>query len=163
MKIERLKRNGGKRMREIKFRAWVREEDNEYSHMVYSARSISTILSHILEVGRQTGFSDCDSRPHPERYVLMQYTGYKDRNEREVYEGDIYAMEEYRHGEKTVTYWTVVWDETEYGFSLVANIEKSYMGEKYREDVYLPLRAIDGNRMEYAGNIYENPELVSWM
>lgn len=147
-------------MREIKFRAWVREEDERYSHMVDSPRSIITILEHILMVGRPMGFSDCDSRPYPERYVLMQYTGYKDRNGREVYEGDIYAMEEYRHGEKIVTYWAVVWDETKYSFSLVANIEKQYRGKKYRQDVYLPLRFIDGNKMEYAGNIYENPELM---
>ena len=130
-------------MREIKFRAWIKNEKK----MVYGKDATSS--AH---------FTD-SFKYRKNEVVLMQYTGYKDRNEREVYESDIYAMEEYRYEEKTVTYWTVVWDEKEYGFSLVANIEKSYRGEKYREDVYLPLRLIDGDRMKYAGNIYENPEL----
>lgn len=144
----------------IKFRVW-----DKRNNRIIMPRKFATIIP-VLDFNGNLGVMDTYKNWHwhgivPEyEYELMQYTGYKDRNEREVYEGDIYAMEEYRHGEKTVTYWTVIWDETEYGFSLVANIEKSYRGEKYREDVYLPLRFIDGNKMEYTGNIYENPELM---
>ena len=126
-------------MKEIKYRAWNK------SKMLYDVQLSEEFC---FMVTRQGEYVDVK---------LMQYTGYNDSNGREVYEGDIYAMEKYRHGEKIVTYWTVVWNELEYGFSLVANI----VGEKYREDVYLPLRAIDGNRMEYAGNIHDNSELIS--
>lgn len=111
------------------------EEHGEYTELLWD---------------KSIGLDDCE---------LLEYTGLKDCNGREIYEGDIYSSSKYRNGEKILTYWTVVWDELEYGFNLVANIEKSYRGEKYREDVYLPLKLIKGNKMKHAGNIYENPLL----
>jgi len=151
-------------MRAIKFRAWDFDKNKMFYDYELDKPNMIDFNGNVYKTGNTGKMCEygCSAEyiNKAENCVLMQFTGYKDRNGREVYEGDIYAMEEYRHGEKTVTYWTVIWDETEYGFSLVANIEKSYRGEKYREDVYLPLRFIDGNKMEYTGNIYENPELL---
>lgn len=139
-------------MREFKFRAWVREEDERYSHMVDSPRSIITILEHILMVGRPMGFSDCDSRPYPERYVLMQYTGLKDKNGKEIYEGDILK------DTNNAIYYV---DFIRGCFYLKTNY-KSFPHLGWTE--WLPMCEIDRLAIpvefEIIGNIYENPELL---
>src|SRR5690606_11227640 len=117
-----------------------------YSHMVDSPRSIITILEHILMVGRPMGFSDCDSRPYPERYVLMQYTGLKDKNGREIYEGDIVLYDRNIHKDIDTAKFKVVWAKDRY---VLQEIKHKY----YIDDVTWEL-------VEVIGNIYENPELM---
>ena len=63
-------------MREIKFRAW----DKENEVMIYP--------KGILFDGRVVNFS-CGILEPFEGYELMQYTGLKDKNGKEIYEGDI--------------------------------------------------------------------------
>ena len=63
-------------MREIKFRAW----DKENEAMVYP--------KGILFDARVVYFSCGTLEPH-EGYELMQYTGLNDKNGTEIYEGDI--------------------------------------------------------------------------
>lgn len=71
--------------REIKFRAW----HNEDKRMVESARGVYTALKDVLNVSTGSGFSNCDTSAKPGRYTFMQYTGIKDRNGKEIYEGDV--------------------------------------------------------------------------
>ena len=60
-------------MREIKFRAW----DSFNKIMMFSESYISVLLAYYLK-GKQ-----------PPSGILMQYTGLKDKNGKEIYEGDI--------------------------------------------------------------------------
>src|SRR5690625_6165304 len=131
-------------MREIKFRAWVNEKDKEYSRMVHSEQAIVTILGHKYGgkgVAKPAGFSDIDNQPKPERYVLMQYTGIKDKNGKEIYEGDIYHM-----GDPRITY-TVIWNDT--GLIGKQNGSSSYAGLEHWKE-----------KIEIIGNIFEHKELL---
>ena len=115
-------------MREIKFRAW----DNDDKEMNY-------MVEH---EGLDTFFA------HNDMMTYLQYTGLKDKNGKEIYEGDIIkgivAMKD-KHGEDIST---VRWDYPKLGFSFsglfIFNFE---LGNK-------------GYNVEVIGNIYENPELL---
>jgi hypothetical protein len=95
-------------MREIKFRAW------DGKRMDY-------------------GGCDCVLRSAPEAKV-MQYTSLKDRNGKEIYEGDIIKVDDHA-GLFTIHDLSFVYT-FEYGDGLV------------------------GFTCEIIGNIYENPELI---
>jgi uncharacterized phage protein (TIGR01671 family) len=79
--------------------------------------------------------------------TLGQYTGLKDQNGTEIYEGDIYLSFSYCNGIKTTKHYTeVIFDE------ITDHDGNSFFGwniETGDED------------LEIAGNIYDNPELLA--
>lgn len=77
--------------------------------------------------------------------IIQQYTGLKDKNEKEIYEGDIVSI--YKKGMKTHLYETVQYCEE----LAVFNICSWKMSEK--------ILGYDFS-FEINGNIFENPELI---
>ncbi len=75
--------------------------------------------------------------------TVGQYTGRKDKNNKEIYEGDIVR---YRDRYTAV----VVWKDTGFGLEFIEQVENP------RTWYYLP----NGNVLEILGNIYEHPELI---
>jgi len=75
--------------------------------------------------------------------TVGQYTGRKDKNGKEIYEGDIVR---YSDGYTAV----VVWKDTGFGLEFIEQVENP------RTWYYLP----NGDVLEILGNIYENPELI---
>lgn len=121
-------------MREIKFRAWDKE--------CYQKELCMYSWKEMNEVQFDTMFEN-------PRYVLMQYTGLKDINGRDIYEGDIVQMSTSWNSSEQYTkkygYIRVVeWDNKSAKFTNV-------IAEKV--DPYYDL-------IEVIGNIYENPELL---
>ncbi|UED81924.1 YopX family protein [Lysinibacillus sp. CD3-6] len=80
------------------------------------------------------------------RYELLEYTGFMDKNDKEIFEGDIICFGE--DPTQSRAKMTVAWLEA--GFVLTA----------YQEDWVYDLRECIPSTLEIIGNIYENPELL---
>ena len=74
-------------------------------------------------------------------FELMQYTGLKDKNGVEIYEGDIIYCEECDRNSE------IKWDTVSAMFSF----HRPNIHDRYD---------VSTNTMEIIGNIYENPELL---
>lgn len=124
-------------MREIKFRAWLKE----HKTMVNVAE---------IDINHQLiyhyGFDDFEGNFENFNSIeLLQYTGLKDKNENEIYEGDIVKLRA-NHGIGVVKYYD------EWGAFVVEYIKSkplTVLGMSYYEE-----------DIEVIGNIYENPELI---
>lgn len=130
--------------REIKFRVWNKEikiwEDN-----YCITKDGSVLLSPSCYDPVITKTNDV---------VLMQYTGLKDKNEREIYEGDILTDHSKRPTSMREVNGEVIFFE-DYGGYAVA-----IYSDDYRERYIYELRSIVAKEYEIVGNIYENPELL---
>ncbi|MGI8351716.1 YopX family protein [Niallia circulans] len=131
-------------MREIKFRVW----DKDYSKMhicgTNTHDAINFLENQACYYNQQNG---CGSLPNGEgTYDLMQYTGLKDKNGVEIYEGDVVKGHWWAYGKAhrhigKVTYGMAA-------FKVVG--VKQYLGNSIELDP----------TFEIIGNIYQNPELL---
>lgn len=115
-------------MREIKFRAWDGEE--------------MVIPDYIDQIG--SGWWKSNSIPNTSKN-LMQYTGLKDKNGKEIYEGDIVTQ-------RYTGTWEVVYGASRFYLRRYDNPVNDTFPYRRNSDI-LPLEVI--------GNIYENPELLT--
>lgn len=156
-------------MREIKFRAW----DNEANIMVYSDHRTRKLYDvyYGFEVNEQ-GKLECrwEGEWNESQRLdggtldnIEQYTGLKDKNGKEIYEGDILQAEHFSY---TGTYGLVVIKLGEYvdtGFLDDSNYEAQGVGfhaylTKANDTSGIEKAMVEG--MEVIGNIHENPELL---
>jgi len=113
--------------REIKFRLWD-SYFNEYSEYHLSRTMVRDINTYT-------------------RFLFEQFTGLKDKNGKEIYEGDILR--------------------TPQAFSdliIVYNNESAGFGYRYIDKPELPtsgsMQTLDPNLISILGNIHQNPELI---
>ena len=117
-------------MREIKFKAWDKKEKKMLNRF------------EITQDGF-VGYTDMFETYHPlPEVVLIQYTGLKDKNGVEIYEGNIVEIDTGAIGE------------------VVFNDECAYFSIETKTGIFLfediPLKAI-----KVIGNIFENKELLN--
>jgi uncharacterized phage protein (TIGR01671 family) len=108
------------KMRELKFRAWNKKDKR---------------ITGNIELG--------DAVVDFTGYILMQFTGLKDKNGKEIYEGDI-LIHHYYHENGIV-----IWHTAQSRWAL------EYFDKKTQE-----LFPIDKDSFEVIGNIYKNLELL---
>lgn len=110
-------------MREIKFRAWAKDTKQFEYCGLYD--------SHKLFVEHNLG----------SEYILMQYTGLKDKNGKEIWEGDIVENNDYK--------WKIDF------------YDGSFVMRQIGQETNKWLLMSENKHSEIIGNIYENPELLS--
>ncbi len=90
---------------------------------------------------------------------IMQYTGIKDKNGKEIYEGDIVTFPEYYETpEMTNTNYVTAKVVFEYGCFHIKQKNQEKLTPDTNSLAY-EMQCYDGD-FEVIGNIYENPELI---
>jgi len=134
--------------REIKFRAW----DKEYHEM----RQVRVIW---WKNGEVESIEDISYDGYgAEDVVLMQYTGLKDKNDKEIYEGDIVKCTDTN---SDIEFTAIVeFGNPNYQYSWGYQL-KRISGDNPNLDILLWVGMEEtGAYCEVSGNIYENPELI---
>ncbi|MCC6101796.1 MAG: YopX family protein [Lactobacillus sp.] len=122
--------------REIKFRAWDKEDQ---------------VMDWPTEISWDDGGDiqnvDAYHKKMTNNFVLEQFTGLKDKNGKDIYEGDIV-----QYG-----------NEEDMKFNVTFKQEIFYacntLGSEFMVDTFLGSLAI-GNRLKIIGNAHQNPELM---
>ena len=124
--------------REIEFRAWLKSRST-------LCKVLSIHFDKITTISVKDGQGKTWFELGNENAVLMQYTGLKDKNNKEIYEGDI-----------------VKWWGYEVQFGRQLRPERIIYINDYIKDTYKILCITENTRqtVEIIGNIYENPELL---
>ena len=123
-------------MREIKFRAWCKD-----LHIMLPCEEITAAVNPYAQITLPDILErDC--------YILMQYTGLKDKNQVEIYEGDVCHHPNDSFGRNAHVYWA----ESQTGFWYEPVGELRQFGCHFN--------AKQTENIEVIGNIYENPELL---
>lgn len=124
--------------REIKFRAWLKEDKKmvNIETIDFTDKSIQYleknefINAYLL---RRVSFDDVE---------LLQYTGVKDKNNREIYEGDIVILNDTEEENRCIV-------KYKYGSYILID-----------GDLRENLSNVEAKFLEVVGNIYENKNLL---
>ena len=142
-------------MREIKFRAWDKErkEMREVELMDWSDWWVSTGSTGEREEPSKYGERNSFKNEQTDRHILMQYTGLKDKNGKEIYEGDVVNASWYDYDEpRDDAFGEVFFNGNWMAYCIWKEDEKS-ISEMNGQGAY-------HWEIEVVGNIYENPELL---
>lgn len=139
-------------MRELKFRAW----DKVEKKMLFDADPFALHVSGSNEplLAKTHKNEDC---------IFEQYTGLKDKNGKEIYEGDIVEASidgAWATGKNSVSFGKVKWKlEVIYNDIRFMDVFK-VIGSKNAPDRIYYLFDKELSELEVIGNIHENPELL---
>jgi uncharacterized phage protein (TIGR01671 family) len=134
-------------MREIKFRAW--DGKTMFFNVLAGGYEDTVPSVHIAS----KGWVNVDP------YNLMQFTGLLDKNNKEIYEGDILDLGQTVNG---CSSFIVFWDRLNLGWNIKYNAPmnnpRSY---EYNLQEFFKIDFNCDEGVEIVGNIYQNPELLT--
>jgi len=139
-------------MREIKFRAWdgkgmIGSGDTwGVGNPEYAIGFDGKVLRKADNYGRGSDYAEYMSEDGHENYTLMQYTGLKDKNSVEIYEGDIVRRYTGQDCEGNNEVLKVVWHNRDARWKMTANDFNHHDNWCFSKEII--------------GNIYENPDLL---
>lgn len=147
--------------REIKFRAWMPNLKS-----MYQGHSVSISIGGAVHYLHTSGEWECDidenTGDRAGNVVLMQYTGLKDKNGKEIYEGDIIPM---KIGVQEYAYWQVDDPNASLNGFISWDIYQLCWHILFPQNKYGLVSARFGYggfpEIEVIGNIYEYKELIS--
>ena len=123
-------------MRELKFRAW----DKSQKYMAYQGNpDLETLSSFMFHFGED---------------IVLQSTDFFDKNENEIFEGDILSDWNEVDGKQVQSFLQVFWCNSDGAWKL----DSSFNQDKSSGD--LLSEELSSSVYEISGNIYENPELL---
>ena len=142
-------------MRTIKFRLWDKKrtrylfpypkcDGNQYKF----GEGDGPIPSFLIAAGNgkpvvYSGFGHISYPTYDEEnYIVQQFTGLKDKNEKEIYEGDIVKFNKYTY--------QIIWSEENAAF---VSLNKTNMAGAFLNPLYIL-------NFEVIGSIHQNPELI---
>ena len=162
-------------MREIKFRAWDKECNNmiiEPSFININGDGLFSVFvegnEEYIANDHQDDIIGCEWISNSERIIIMQYTGLKDKNGKEVFEGDIIIMNwDRKHVSTHEIQYFDKWGmfgmvgRNGYGYDRPIDYVNPY-GKSGSSTKYSPycLGEFYQKRMEVIGNIYENGDFI---
>lgn len=132
--------------REIKFRIWLGDRYKQYPQGDKRCSHSPCMYGNIGEIG----VLEFQQR---ENYVIQQYTGLKDTNGEEIYEGDILE----RIGNGSFCKIVVSWSDKECCF-VHNNVNNLHGSPSPLHDNFVNL--CDWTYWIVCGNIFDNPELL---
>lgn len=134
-------------MRELKFRAW-KMNNGKLQRYIFDPFAWTRYANNHLDEPIKFDFTTNDIRNFmPDADVIEQYTGLKDKNGKEIYDGDIIQ-------EKGLLSLTCVeWDKNNARYITKVLDKSKCVASVFYFDI------IDALKCEVIGNIHENPEL----
>ncbi|GAB1462208.1 YopX family protein [Pedobacter sp.] len=129
-------------MREIKFRAW----NSDTKQMFYD------FDQNIKEVGLGKSIHLFVYETGLHFNTLMQFSGLRDRNGKEIYEGDVYLL--------GLTLYKIVFDNGAFCITKISKHDPVPINWKPENEDECEVDNFAITAIEIIGNIHENPDLI---
>lgn len=147
----------------FKFRVWDKVTNSMSPSFVLFGEF--TLMGAVHSWQRENGNKAPTSLEALNDLIEMQYTGLKDKNGKEIYEGDIFRIEE--DEEDLIFYVVVVWVQ-EWCMFATLRVDDEYQAylnggvKALDEPMFWTYTLEDTNSRKHylCGNIYEHPELI---